>query len=261
MTHGKPPKVLLDDLGSSPILTFLSGFQIVIFIEIAVSFTVSERYPDLITVTRRLASTIVTPSRADHPMEENIIGALSDMEIADQHDGEMMDCDVRNDDLLGLELTEMEDSKFAEPAKEAGRSADKSTRKMTNLSVKVVSAEGIQSGSAPGSSKVLAPSTLGISILTPPVSEQVTTPTNGEESSAGEAPAAESTKVEAEIRSRTSLIRLNTEREERGDLSGGKMCVGMEGSGEDERLGGGCGSDELRGGVRRQVSETWSSSP
>ncbi|KAL0656764.1 hypothetical protein Bca4012_077348 [Brassica carinata] len=54
---------------------------------------------------------------------------------------------------------------------------------------------------------------------------------------------------------------LNTEREERGDLSGGKMCVGMEGSGEDERLGGGCGSDELRGGVRRQVSETWSSSP
>ncbi|CAN6889280.1 unnamed protein product [Brassica oleracea] len=61
--------------------------------------------------------------------------------------------------------------------------------------------------------------------------------------------------------SRTSLIRLNTEREERGDLSGGEMCVGMEGSGEDERLGGGCGSDELRGGVRRQVSETWLSSP
>ena len=39
------------------------------------------------------------------------------------------------------------------------------------------------------------------------------------------------------------------------------MCAGSEGSGEDERLGGGCGSDELRGGVRRQVSETWSSSP
>ncbi|CAF1980120.1 unnamed protein product [Brassica napus] len=70
---------------------------------------------------------------------------------------------------------------------------------MTNSPVKVVSAEGIQSGSAPGSSKVLAPSTLGISILTTPVSEQVTTPTNGEESSAGEAPAAESTKVEAEV--------------------------------------------------------------
>nr|VDD44238.1 unnamed protein product [Brassica oleracea] len=59
----------------------------------------------------------------------------------------------------------------------------------------------------------------------------------------------------------TSLIRLNTEREERSDLSGGEMCAGSEGSGEDERLGGGCGSDELRGGVRRQVSETWSSSP
>ncbi|KAF3608357.1 hypothetical protein DY000_02047718 [Brassica cretica] len=50
-------------------------------------------------------------------------------------------------------------------------------------------------------------------------------------------------------------------REKRSDLSGGEMCAGSEGSGEDERLGGGCGSDELRGGVRRQVSETWSSSP
>ncbi|KAL0656762.1 hypothetical protein Bca4012_077346 [Brassica carinata] len=88
-----------------------------------------EKRSPVITVTRRLASTIVTPSRADHPMEENIIGALSDMEIADQHDGEMMDCDVRNDDLLGLELTEMEDSSSRRASlKEAGRSADKSTR-------------------------------------------------------------------------------------------------------------------------------------
>ncbi|KAG2266375.1 hypothetical protein Bca52824_073454 [Brassica carinata] len=85
-----------------------------------------------ITVTRRLASTIITPSRADLPMEENvtkgvkeatrslsfyvlsdhelqdgvgdgqIIGAFSDMEIADQHDGEIMDYDVGNDDLLGV---------------------------------------------------------------------------------------------------------------------------------------------------------------
>ena len=38
------------------------------------------------------------------------------------------------------------------------------------------------------------------------------------------------------------------------------MCAGIEGGGEDERLGGG-GGDELRGVVRRQVSETWSSSP
>ncbi|KAG2276584.1 hypothetical protein Bca4012_043189 [Brassica carinata] len=119
-----------------------------------------EKRSPVITVTRRLASTIVTPSRADHPMEENvtkrvkestrsltfaalsdqelqdgvgdgqIIGALSDMEIADQHDGEMMDCYVRNDDLLGLKLTEMENlSSRRASLKEAGRSADKSTRK------------------------------------------------------------------------------------------------------------------------------------
>ncbi|KAF2532129.1 hypothetical protein F2Q70_00031039 [Brassica cretica] len=50
------------------------------------------------------------------------------------------------------------------------------------------------------------------------------------------------------------------ERRERGDLSGGEVCARIEGGGEDERLGGG-GGDELRGGVRRQVSETWSSSP
>ncbi|KAF2532128.1 hypothetical protein F2Q70_00031038 [Brassica cretica] len=62
--------------------------------------------------------------------------------------------------------------------------------------------------------------------------------------------------------SRASLIRLNTEREERGDLSGGEVCARIEGGGEDERLGGGGGGgDELRGGIRRQVSETWSSSP
>ncbi|KAF3566153.1 hypothetical protein DY000_02016192 [Brassica cretica] len=111
-----------------------------------------------ITVTRRLASTIITPSRADLPMEENvtkgvkeatrslsfyvlsdhelqdgvgdgqIIGAFSDMEIADQHDGEMMDYDVGNDDLLGLELTEMGSGSRQDSLKEAGRSADKATR-------------------------------------------------------------------------------------------------------------------------------------
>ncbi|KAF2592314.1 hypothetical protein F2Q70_00043435 [Brassica cretica] len=71
--------------------------------------------------------------------------------------------------------------------------------------------------------------------------------------------------------SRASLIRLNTEREDRGDLSGGEVCVEIEGSGGgnerlsggnerlsggNERLGGG-GGDELRGGVQKQVSETW----
>ncbi|KAF2601651.1 hypothetical protein F2Q70_00024756 [Brassica cretica] len=53
-----------------------------------------------------------------------------------------------------------------------------------------------------------------------------------------------------------------TVREERGELSGGEVCARIEGSvGCNERLGGGGGGDELRGGVQRQVSETWSSSP
>lgn len=71
---------------------------------------------------RKLASTIITPSRLDHPMEENvtvrqrgeplpinfspstdkepmntdeeIIGALDDMEILEQQDGEMMEAEI-----------------------------------------------------------------------------------------------------------------------------------------------------------------------
>ncbi|KAG2288872.1 hypothetical protein Bca52824_048476 [Brassica carinata] len=88
---------------------------------------------------RRLASTIVTPSRIDHEREENvtkrpkvsprvlsfeslsdkelemgdgedrIIDALTDMDIADKQDDGLMDCDVQNDDLMGLELAEMEE--------------------------------------------------------------------------------------------------------------------------------------------------------
>ncbi|KAG2250906.1 hypothetical protein Bca52824_081042 [Brassica carinata] len=90
--------------------------------------------------TRRLASTIVTPSRIDLEMEENatkrskgaprslsfttlgdqeltnvagddqIIDALNGMDIEDQQDGGMVDCEVQNDDLLGMELAEMEDN-------------------------------------------------------------------------------------------------------------------------------------------------------
>ncbi|XP_013607959.1 PREDICTED: uncharacterized protein LOC106314671 [Brassica oleracea var. oleracea] len=46
------------------------------------------------------------PALIDQELQEGlgdkqIIGALSDMEIADPHDGEMMECDVRDDDLLG----------------------------------------------------------------------------------------------------------------------------------------------------------------
>lgn len=85
---------------------------------------------------KRLASTIVTPSRL-LPMEYNItirnkdvtrsltysplskepkatgdeqmIDALNDMEIVDQNAGGMMDCEVHDDDLLGEELMELED--------------------------------------------------------------------------------------------------------------------------------------------------------
>ncbi|KAG5374389.1 hypothetical protein IGI04_042306 [Brassica rapa subsp. trilocularis] len=87
------------------------------------------------TSNRKLASTIVTPVRADHPMEENvtvrdrgearalafspngepshaddlIIGALSDMEIMEQSDGALMADGDDGEDLLGLDLMELED--------------------------------------------------------------------------------------------------------------------------------------------------------
>ncbi|KAG2265032.1 hypothetical protein Bca52824_072111 [Brassica carinata] len=89
---------------------------------------------------KRLASTIVTPSRSGHDMEENvtkrvkgltrslsftslseqapaatdgdtqIIGALNDMDIEDQQEEEVMECDAPDEDLLGLELREMEET-------------------------------------------------------------------------------------------------------------------------------------------------------
>lgn len=86
--------------------------------------------------TRRLASTIVTPSRdqldenvtkhtkditralsftsldenerSSNARDDMMIGALDDMDVEDKHSGEMMECDVENDDLLGMELNEME---------------------------------------------------------------------------------------------------------------------------------------------------------
>ncbi|KAF3591484.1 hypothetical protein DY000_02021722 [Brassica cretica] len=89
---------------------------------------------------KRLASTIVTPSRSGHDMEENvtkrakgltrflsftslseqepvatagdnqIIGALNDMDIEDQQDDEVMECEAPDEDLLGMDLKEMEDT-------------------------------------------------------------------------------------------------------------------------------------------------------
>ncbi|KAH0873049.1 LOW QUALITY PROTEIN: hypothetical protein HID58_070411, partial [Brassica napus] len=95
---------------------------------------------------QRLASTIVTPSWIDREREENvtkrpkvsprvlsfdslrpetgggedrIIDTLTDMDIADQQDGGLMDYEVQNDDLMGLELAEMEEK--TSHTKSAGR--------------------------------------------------------------------------------------------------------------------------------------------
>ncbi|KAG5416113.1 hypothetical protein IGI04_003680, partial [Brassica rapa subsp. trilocularis] len=85
--------------------------------------------------TRKLASAIVTPSRvrssenmtvrgrvdevadarlltfspqAKGTVDDQIIGALSDMDLVDQQDSGLMDTDANEDDLLGDELMEME---------------------------------------------------------------------------------------------------------------------------------------------------------
>ena len=90
-------------------------------------------------VTRRITSDIVTPSRSVLSLDGNVtkrlkgtprslafdtltkqdpkaareddqvIEALHDMDIKDQIDGGLMDCEMQNDDLMGLELAEMED--------------------------------------------------------------------------------------------------------------------------------------------------------
>ncbi|KAH0891777.1 hypothetical protein HID58_054206, partial [Brassica napus] len=108
--------------------------------------------------TRRLASTIVTPSRIDHDMDENvtkrskgshryltfstlsakelmpvdgddlIIDALNDMDIAEQQDGGMMDCEVQNDDLMGLELAEMEDKAVQDVTHKSQKPAVKASK-------------------------------------------------------------------------------------------------------------------------------------
>lgn len=56
--------------------------------------------------------------------------------------------------------------------------------KTIDSSAKDIFAEGNQSRYAHGSSMMLAPFTSGILIPIPPMPEQVTTPTNGEEASA-----------------------------------------------------------------------------
>ncbi|KAG2274902.1 hypothetical protein Bca52824_057457 [Brassica carinata] len=101
--------------------------------------------------TKKIASAIVTPSRLDRPMEDNvtvrnkgetralafspsggqdpttaddqIIGALSDMELVEQsNDG--MEEETEGDDLLGVELMEMEGNNFHDDTAAKGARED-----------------------------------------------------------------------------------------------------------------------------------------
>uniref|UniRef100_M4DC05 Uncharacterized protein n=1 Tax=Brassica campestris TaxID=3711 RepID=M4DC05_BRACM len=112
-------------------------------------------------VTRRIASAIVMPSRSDHSLDGNVtkrlkgtpwslafnslteqdpkpameddqaIEALNDMYITEQLDGGMMDCEMQNDDLMGLELAEMEDKTGRDRADYV---ADQKTQKLADKS-------------------------------------------------------------------------------------------------------------------------------
>ena len=41
--------------------------------------------------------------------DDQVVEALNDMDITEQLDGGLMDCEMDNDDLMELELAEMED--------------------------------------------------------------------------------------------------------------------------------------------------------
>lgn len=63
--------------------------------------------------------------------DNQIIGALNDMEIEEHQDGGMMDCDVQGDDLLGLELKEM-DANTSQPSASSHREPLKEQIKYSN---------------------------------------------------------------------------------------------------------------------------------
>ena len=123
--------------------------------------------------SRKLASTIITPVR-EPPMVENvtlrtrgearsltfspsrekepskakdqIIEALLDMELVDQQDGDMLDAEGIEDDLLGLDLMEMEDNGCRdEPPEEKGRTAGIKSIRHMKLGVKQSAPLGIPS--------------------------------------------------------------------------------------------------------------------
>lgn len=113
-------------------------------------------------VPRRIASAIVTPSQGDSSdgnvtkrfkgiprslafetltgqdpkpatEDEQVIEALNDMDITEQLDGGMMDCEMQNDDLMGLELAEMEEKSGHERADHV---AEQTSQKPTGRSSK-----------------------------------------------------------------------------------------------------------------------------
>ncbi|KAG2282472.1 hypothetical protein Bca52824_053692 [Brassica carinata] len=62
-------------------------------------------------LTRSLSFTSLSeqgPAATDG--DNQIIGALNDMDIEDQQEEEVMECDAPDEDLLGVELKEMEDT-------------------------------------------------------------------------------------------------------------------------------------------------------
>uniref|UniRef100_A0A0D3E5N7 pectinesterase n=1 Tax=Brassica oleracea var. oleracea TaxID=109376 RepID=A0A0D3E5N7_BRAOL len=96
---------------------------------------------------KRLASAIVTPSRQPHSMEDNVtvrcnlnhsltfspqgsanviendqmIGALNDMDLVEPFEGAMMECDDHADDLLGQDLMELEEKGQSSQVAESSR--------------------------------------------------------------------------------------------------------------------------------------------
>ncbi|KAG2276998.1 hypothetical protein Bca52824_059553 [Brassica carinata] len=59
--------------------------------------------------------------------DDQVIEALNDMDITDQLDGGLMDCEMQNDDLMGLELAEMKDKTGHD---RAGHVADQKSKKL-----------------------------------------------------------------------------------------------------------------------------------
>ncbi|KAF3552916.1 hypothetical protein F2Q69_00013334 [Brassica cretica] len=130
-------------------------------------------------VPKRIASAIVTPSRGDSSdgnvtkrfkgtprslafetltqqdpkpatEDEQVIEALNDMDITVQLDGGMMDCEMQNDDLMGLELAEMEEKSGHE---RADHGAEQISQKPTGRSSKHIKHGYKSSGSLGGQTK------------------------------------------------------------------------------------------------------------